>query len=419
LTAVPKPDPPGHWRFIRWDGGDCGSTPTCTIEALDGYFFPTAVFEDHIAPTITPTVEYSSTRDRTVTLGWTANEWASVTCTLDGSPLLTCPDSQSLTLPEGSHTFTVRGSDLSENLASPVQKPFRILDTVLLSGPPSVSNFKTATFKVSTGMGTSFDCLIDARYVQTCATRNADGTGTLTLPDLAEGQHTLRIYARDGLDDDPVPIVRAWTVDTIAPAVSLTAGADATFSFASNEPEASFECQLDDEQFTPCVTGLKPTLSPGEHRIAVRAVDPAGNVSASVTHTWSIAAPTFAPPAVKTAQPRPKSPALSTIAGKRFVSTKRTVDIAKMTCPTGVTCALTTPKTATLTIAHKRYTVSVTKTTTRVTLKLTTTAYAKLKRRTGHAAVTISATAPGAPPTTLTVNATIQRRPAARLHPTR
>ncbi len=411
LTAVPKADPPGHWRFVRWDGFGCGSTATCTIETLDGYFFPIAVFEDPVAPTITPTVEHSTTRDRTVTLSWTANEWASVTCAVDGTPLPECPSSQAVTLPEGSHTFTARGSDLSENLSSPVQKAFRILDTVLVSGPPSSSNSKTAAFTVSTGLGTRFDCALDNRYLGTCAPKGADGTGTVTLSNLAEGEHTMRIYAVDGQDADYVPVTRTWTVDTIAPNVTLTAGADATFSFTSNEPSARFECRLDSDDFTPCMTGLKPSLSAGEHRIAVRAIDRAGNVSATATHTWSIAGPppVIQAPVVQPPQRSVKPAEISTIAGKRKVSTKRLVDIATITCPAGATCAITAPKTATVTIAHKRYTVTVTKTKTRVSLKLTATAYAKLKGRTGSVKVTIGATATGAPTTTLIVSATLRR----------
>ena len=108
-------------------------------------------------------------------------------------------------------------------------------------------------------------------------------------------------------------------------------------------------------------------------------------------------------------QPSAKPAKIATIAGKRKVSAKRTVDIATVTCPAGATCAITAPKTATVTIAHKRYTVTVTKTKTRVSLKLTTTAYAKLKGRTGSVKVTIGATATGASTTTLIVNATIRR----------
>jgi hypothetical protein len=408
LTAVPKPDPPGHWRLVRWEGGDCGVTPTCTFEAVDGYHSVTAVFEDPVAPSVIPVVELSATQDRTVRLGWTANEWMAATCTLQGTVLPTCPDAQDVTLPEGAYTFSVRGEDVSENVSAPVQRSFRILDTVLVSGPASVSNAKTATFTVSSTLGTRFDCTLDARYIRACATPGADGLGTVTLPDLAEGRHTLRVYAVDGQDADTVPVTRIWTVDTLAPVATLAAGADGTFAFASSEETARFECQVDGAPFVPCAAEFQPAVGPGEHRIAVRAVDRAGNLSATVTHTWSVAAPVPSPPVAQPSQ-HAQPAAISTLAGRRKVSRQRTVELARVTCPAGAACPITAPRTAKVKIAGKRYTVAVTRTKRRVGLKLSKAAYAKLKGRTGSVTVTVSATATGASATTLTVNATIRR----------
>lgn len=405
LTAVPKAEPFGHWRFVRWDGADCGTEPTCRIET-DGFGSPIAVFEDPVPPTITPTVEHSLTRDRTVTLGWTSDEWAAVTCTVQGAPLASCPDSQSVTLSEGAYTFTARGKDLSDNLSSPVSKSFRILDTELVSAPTSTSNARTAVFTVSTGLGTTFDCTFDNRRLPACATRGADGTGTVTLPNLADGSHTLRVYARDGQDVDYVPATHTWTVDTVAPDVTLVAHPDASFTFASADATARFECAIDGAAFDACPPAVRPGAGPGEHRIAVRAVDRAGNVSAVATETWTVAA------VVEEVRPnaKPAAPAtLSALAGKRKVSRTRTVDLATLTCPVGAACAITAPKTATVKIAGKRYKVTVTKRGSRLGLKLTKAAYTKLKGRTGTVSLTIGATATGASPTSLKVTATLRR----------
>lgn len=414
LTAIPKADPPGHWRFVRWDGSGCGATPTCTIEATDGYFFPTAVFRDSVAPTISATVQLSSTRDRAVTLGWTSDESVSATCTLNGAELQACPDEQSLTLPEGAYTYAVRGRDLSENLGTAPPQTFRILETVLVSAPPTTSSSRAATFTVSSGLGTTFDCTLDGRFIKTCATKGPDGTGTVTLPDLADGAHTLRVYAVDGQDADTVPLSRTWTVDTVAPEVALVANDDATFSFTSNEATARFDCRIDAGDFVPCVSGLKPSVDPGEHRFAVRAVDRAGNVGAAVTRTWSVAAPAPAPGPAPSADDEPEPPRgkpalLSTFAGRRKVDKHRTVIIATIACPAGARCAITVPKTTTVKIAGKRYTVKVTKTKTRVGLELTKAAYARLKGRTGSATVRVAATATGAATTRLTVGSTLSR----------
>ena len=69
-----------------------------------------------------------------------------------------------------------------------------------------------------------------------------------------------------------------------------------------------------------------------------------------------------------------------------------------MSCPAGATCAITTPKTVAVKIAGKRYTVTVTKTKTRVGLKLTKAAYAKLKGGMGRVTVPVGATPPARPP---------------------
>jgi hypothetical protein len=153
---------------------------------------------------------------------------------------------------------------------------------------------------------------------------------------------------------------------------------------------------------------VKPEAAPGEHRFAVRAIDRAGNVGAAAAHTWSVAAPAT-PPA---AGPRPLAPqpaAIAARAGRRTVSSRRTVEIATVTCPAGATCAISVPRTATLRIAGKGYTVAVTRTGTRVGLKLTRTAFARLKGRTGRVTVRVGATATGAATTTLAVNATLRR----------
>ena len=73
--------------------------------------------------------------------------------------------------------------------------------------------------------------------------------------------------------------------------------ATARFKFSSNEP-ASFECRLDGGVWTPCDTDYVLSLSgvlPGEHRLAVRAVDAAGNADPAppeTTFTVVNAAPT-------------------------------------------------------------------------------------------------------------------------------
>jgi uncharacterized protein (TIGR03382 family) len=83
------------------------------------------------------------------------------------------------------------------------------------------------------------------------------------------------------------------TTVTSAPKPSTTSGA-ATFTFASDEAGATFECQLDAAaSFTPCATPLALSgFARGLHTLKVRAKDVAGNVDASPAGvSWTVVVP--------------------------------------------------------------------------------------------------------------------------------
>ena len=98
-----------------------------------------------------------------------------------------------------------------------------------------------------------------------------------------------------------MPVVRTWTVDTVAPTATLdpTSGPGEgalqavnkeTFKFTSSEI-GTFECRLDCAAFAPCDTGIVlERLTAGAHRFEVRAVDRAGNVGAVAARNWTVAA---------------------------------------------------------------------------------------------------------------------------------
>jgi hypothetical protein len=84
--------------------------------------------------------------------------------------------------------------------------------------------------------------------------------------------------------------------DCIAPDVSIdsapsypTTKRKATFTFSSDEPGGTFECHLEDKEFSPCLTPHKyKHLKPGRHTFTVRAVDANNNRSSGEIYTWSI-----------------------------------------------------------------------------------------------------------------------------------
>ena len=92
-----------------------------------------------------------------------------------------------------------------------------MIDTRLTGGPATFSNVKRPTFGYATGAGAgaTFECSLDGAAFAACG-------ATFTPPaDLAEGAHTLRVRAKDGPEFDRTPLVRTWTVDSIAPSTAL------------------------------------------------------------------------------------------------------------------------------------------------------------------------------------------------------
>ena len=197
----------------------------------------------------------------------------------------------------------MRGTDLSGNAGavSPTVT-FRILDTSLVSGPADFSNVKSPSFTFSTLTGLTFECSIDNVLLADCGAKGADNRGSKAFTNLADGVHTFRVGAKDGSNFDRVPAVRTWTIDTVVPVATLDGSAGPgegalqavnkeTFKFTSNEAGSTFECRLDSAAFAPCATDfLVERLTAGAHRFDVRAIDKAGNIGATVSRSWSVAA---------------------------------------------------------------------------------------------------------------------------------
>jgi hypothetical protein len=120
---------------------------------------------------------------------------------------------------------------------------------------------------------------------------------------LGQGSHTFMVKATNADGDDSTPASYTWTVDTVAPDTSITAGptqnstvssTDANFGFSSPDGGTSFQCNLDNANggaFTAC-PATNPTyssLGQGSHTLLVRAVDDAGNPDPSpVSRTWTV-----------------------------------------------------------------------------------------------------------------------------------
>jgi Bacterial Ig-like domain len=90
------------------------------------------------------------------------------------------------------------------------------VDTSIGSGPEGTVDSSSASFGFgATGVAMSFQCSLDGAAFDACSSPE-------TYDGLADGPHTFEVRALDGSGaPDPAPASRTWTVDTLAPSVTL------------------------------------------------------------------------------------------------------------------------------------------------------------------------------------------------------
>jgi hypothetical protein len=112
---------------------------------------------------------------------------------------------------------------------------------------------------------------------------------------LAQGTHTVSVRARDRAGNVSAAVTApAFTVDTVAPNTALESwpvvpvpGA-ASFEFSSPEAGVGFQCRIDSlTAWAACSSPVSFSAIPaGWWRMAVRAVDAAGNPDGSPARVW-------------------------------------------------------------------------------------------------------------------------------------
>ncbi|WP_253910537.1 Ig-like domain-containing protein [Pyxidicoccus fallax] len=219
-------------------------------------------------------------------------------CSLDGAAFTACTDPQTFTgLAQGNHTLAVRAVDAAGNVdPTPATRTWTVdttaPDTSFTSTPPTRSSSAVATFDFNSNESpVTYECSLNGATFVACSDPS-------TFSGLADGSHTLAVRARDAAGNvDPTPATYTWTVDTAVPDTTIVSGppalsnsASATFDFSSNESPVTYQCSLDGAAFTACADPRTFTgLTDGNHSLAVRAVDAAGNVDPSpATYAWTV-----------------------------------------------------------------------------------------------------------------------------------
>jgi hypothetical protein len=224
-----------------------------------------------------------------------AGAGATFQCSLDGSTFVACTSPRMLTgLTEIEHTFAVRVRDAVGNF-DPTPATFRwVVDltppvTTILSGPTGTVPLASASITFTANETTvTFACKLDNAPFAAC-------TSPASFTALAQGAHTFAVRATDAAGhDDPTPATRAWTVDTVAPDVMITAGpatgstSGPRVSFTFTVSEGTIACSFDGAAFTTCASPAAVNLPAGAHQFSVRATDPANNIT-TATRSWTVA----------------------------------------------------------------------------------------------------------------------------------
>jgi hypothetical protein len=221
-------------------------------------------------------------------------------------------------------------------------------ETAIASGPPRFSSLEVVTFEFSSTepQGGSFECLFGGAPVSGC-------TAPEELSDLSEGDYSFSVAAIDEFGNkDATPAAYEFTIDRTPPTTKIESGpggttgdSTPTFAFSANEPQSTFECQLDEGDYLACESRYTtPVLTNGSHTLTVRARDRAGNVdqigaSSTFNVDTSLAPPPPSPGS--TAPPEPVVTESKTIIfGSLVLISGRSVKLVKgRLVPVALTCS--------------------------------------------------------------------------------
>ena len=218
---------------------------------------------------------------------------ASFACALHGPGLTAslepCASPRTLgPLADGAYTFTVRATDPAGN-STTATRSFTVAgapDTTINTGPSGLTPNTAPQFTFSASKaGSTFECRLDRPGgVGSYAACTSPRAYTTTV----NGSYTFSVRATHSGSIDATPATRSFTVDTVAPETTITAGPAGitnstapSFSFAA-PAGSTFACKLDTPagsgSYAACTSPRTYTTTVnGRHRFSVRATDPAGN----------------------------------------------------------------------------------------------------------------------------------------------
>ena len=264
-----------------------------------------------------------ATNESDPAFGFNAEGGTVVECSIDQGPASYGPCSATSShsagaLADGAYTFRVRATDVLGRVTEREQA-FTI-DTVapttaIGSGPAGPSNDASPSFAFSSNeAGVSFECRRDAEVsFAPCESPKA-------YANLPDGNHSFHVRASDAAGNTAAVVSRAFSIDTVAPTVTIgfgpsgTTSDDSPFFEFTAAGQAAVECSIDQgaPSFGACSSGashvVAQRLAAGSYTFRVRASDLAGNATVA-TRAFTVATGTSAPPpSPPTTPPPPATP---------------------------------------------------------------------------------------------------------------
>jgi hypothetical protein len=199
----------------------------------------------------------------------------------------------------------------AQGTPSPVGTQVYTIDTVppvvsLTAKPTTATNNANPSFTfTSDKAGTTFACSL---ALGSAADAFSACSSPKSYSGLAAGSYTFKVQGTDPAGNVSVTPY-AFTIDTVAPQVSITgkpaalsSNTSPSFTFAASKTGTTFQCALDGAALAACTSPQGYTaLADGDHSFKVLATDPAGN-SSSASSAFTIDTTPPAVPQVLTAR---------------------------------------------------------------------------------------------------------------------
>lgn len=243
---------------------------------------------------------------------------ASFECKLDTGSFVAC-SSGMIEYPgplvEGTHAFQVRAKDAGDHFGVAATYGWRVditAPTVTIdSHPADPSRGDSAAFAYhASESGASFECSLAAGAAP--ATFSPCASSGKAYANLADGEYSFEVRAKDAAANQGNPVAFAWTVDnsladTTPPQTTILSkptnpsdSSTVSFKYASSEPGSHFECAMDSAALSSCpAEGVTYSgLANGLHSFRVRAIDSSGNADSSPAgYSFDVEAIPSSPPA--------------------------------------------------------------------------------------------------------------------------